>query len=123
MWQGFQVVTDYMKKSPLLDINPSLPDQLNDFYASLVLIFLQEPFVEPFVIKVEPIKIVDSFKFLGTIIKRAQQCLYFLRQLKFDLDRYILTVLQGHCGEHLGVWRHLPAAQKLTGACSAHYRP
>jgi hypothetical protein len=62
--------------------------------------------VEPLVINGEPIEIVDFFKFLGTtmsndlswddnvdsIVKRAQQRLYFLRQLKnFDLSQDILV--------------------------------
>ena len=62
--------------------------------------------VEPISIKGEPIESVDFFKFLGTtisndldwdhnvdgIIKRAQQRLYFLRQLKkFGLNKDILV--------------------------------
>ena len=62
--------------------------------------------VVPLLIDGSPIEIVDSFKFLGTIIssgldweahidstlKRAQQKMYFLRQLKkFGLRREILV--------------------------------
>ena len=92
-----------------------------------------------------PIEIVDSFKFLGTVIssgldwetninsilKKVQQRMYFLRQLKkCDLQREILIQLYRAVTEsvldvlHASslVWQHDPGPEEVSEPCDQECR-